>query len=244
MFTGEVARTLTPVQACIAKARLGATTLATRYGLANEGSFGPHPAYPWLTVDDELVALWDTEHAYAVLGRARSFQHMFRVQDGVATPEALTAFCAEVGFPEQGVLVRLADGSVHGKDVTVLDDLWPVFRRAYHEYGACTLETDLRAHRNPLRRHVIAQAGGGLFGAVGQELSGLRLARLGPGTPGSRRPVRRLRHSYRSPLCRRLVVPRLQSPGIRPSPSFFLPCGCRSVPQLQSLKRHATMLSL
>ncbi|BAU99991.1 DUF6671 family protein [Aurantimicrobium minutum] len=56
-FSGEIPRTLSPRDAAIAKARVGAELLGTDYGLASEGSIGAHPHMPWVTSDHELLAL-------------------------------------------------------------------------------------------------------------------------------------------------------------------------------------------
>jgi hypothetical protein len=41
-------------------------------GLASEGSFGPHPAVPWITVDREIVVLVDDRRGLVVVGVASS----------------------------------------------------------------------------------------------------------------------------------------------------------------------------
>ena len=60
-FTGEIPRPGSPRDTAIAKARLAMAATGSSLGLASEGSIGPHPATPLLTVDVELLVLVDDE---------------------------------------------------------------------------------------------------------------------------------------------------------------------------------------
>lgn len=71
-FTGEFPRTSSPLETAIAKARLGMAATGVPLGLASEGSFGPHPAVPWITVDREIVVLVDDRRGLVVAGVASS----------------------------------------------------------------------------------------------------------------------------------------------------------------------------
>ena len=66
-FTGDVPRRLSPRETVIEKAKLGAFTLGLNFGVASEGSIGAHPAFPFATVDHELMAFVDLEHDVAIV---------------------------------------------------------------------------------------------------------------------------------------------------------------------------------
>ena len=55
-FTGEIPRTLSPKQTVIAKAQAGAEMTGCDFAIASEGTIGPHPAFPFVTADHELLA--------------------------------------------------------------------------------------------------------------------------------------------------------------------------------------------
>jgi hypothetical protein len=89
-FTGEVERTATPGEAALRKARLGIAMTGMQLGLASEGSFGPHPALPFLAVDHELVVFIDTicaSRASTVLGRTSAKQRREEGDESKAVPE-------------------------------------------------------------------------------------------------------------------------------------------------------------
>jgi hypothetical protein len=69
-FTGEVRREGTPLDAARRKAALAMAATGLRVGLASEGTFGPHPDTPFLTVDIEIVVLVDRETGLEVVGRS------------------------------------------------------------------------------------------------------------------------------------------------------------------------------
>ncbi|MFM7677509.1 MAG: DUF6671 family protein [Roseiflexaceae bacterium] len=159
-FTGEIPRPDTQYQTAVAKARAGMAHGGYQLGIASEGSFFPHPAIPWLTVNHELVVLVDDIHGWVLEGWATA-RETTAARQQVRTLADVHEFVRRVGFPEQGIVVRYqADGvaRVH-KDADTLEALCAVVDRAYHaDTGDVWLETDLRAHRNPKRRVVIRQA--------------------------------------------------------------------------------------
>jgi len=56
-FTGDVPRSASPTDTAIAKALAGAQHGGFEFGLASEGTIGPHPAFPFATSDAEVIAL-------------------------------------------------------------------------------------------------------------------------------------------------------------------------------------------
>lgn len=58
-FSGEVPRHGTMIEAAVAKARLGMERALLPFGMASEGSFGPHPFFPIIPAGFELLAFVD-----------------------------------------------------------------------------------------------------------------------------------------------------------------------------------------
>jgi len=178
-FTGEVARTGTAAETVLAKATAAAQESGLGLGLASEGSFGPHPAIPFLTLDIELVAFLDTATGLRVLGGASSTRATW-LQRCAGPGDDLTDWLDRVGFPQQGLVISPegADGPVV-KGVTSPDGLALALARAATQSstGRAQISTDLRAMHNPDRQLVITAAAADLAD---------RLARACPGcgSPG------------------------------------------------------------
>ncbi|MDO8105768.1 hypothetical protein Q6348_00985 [Isoptericola sp. b441] len=160
-FTGEVPRTGSPVEVAERKARAAMAATGRDAGLASEGSFGPHPGVPVLTADLEIVVLVDDLLGVVVAEQALSVDTAATSRT-VAPGEDLSELCAAVGFPDQALICRPADGSPDGiaTGLTRLPDLDRAVRDAARASadGLARVETDLRAHLCPTRRRVIAEA--------------------------------------------------------------------------------------
>ncbi len=159
-FTGDRARSGSATETAEAKARAALTCLGIPLGLASEGTFGPHPASPFLPIDVELIAFVDTDRDLVVLGRAHSTKVTWHTRTAIPG-EDLTGFLTTVGFPEQGLVVHPTGQPEHAvKGITDLATLYAAIASAYqHDDGnPVVLATDLRAHHNPHRRIVIRDA--------------------------------------------------------------------------------------
>ena len=180
-FTGEVPRQGSPTEVVLQKARMGMYLSKLSLGLANEGSFGPHPEMPMLIADTELLLFVDDERNIQV-------QEVLVSEDVVAgqctacSIDELTQFLVRTQFPSHGLIVRpqgivlsehivkgITDSEVLKQAITHCVSLSP--ERLAH------IETDLRAHMNPTRQRVIARLA---------ERLARRLTQLCPscGTPG------------------------------------------------------------
>ncbi len=120
-FTREIPRAGDQIEAARAKARAALDVTGASLALASEGSFGPHPAIPWIPANREIVLLLD---AHALVARAGTDEHAPLLARGIGHLEALREHVSAG--------LRVASG---------------VF-----------LEVDLRAHLNPTRMAVNAEA--------------------------------------------------------------------------------------
>ncbi|HET6431772.1 DUF6671 family protein [Dyella sp.] len=163
-FSRDVARTGTPLETARAKIAAGFERVAeARLGLASEGSFGPHPVVPFLAWGSERVVLVDRASGLELVGQHEApARHVVHAQ--VHHVEDARAFAARVGFPRQGVIVMgVADGQPSpavalAKDAHDDESLLAAVRRALAVSGVASLETDMRAHRNPHRMRCIRRA--------------------------------------------------------------------------------------
>jgi hypothetical protein len=164
-FSRDVARTGTPLDTARAKIRAGFELMPqSRLGLASEGSFGPHPQVPFVSWGSELVVLVDRATGREMVGRheapARHFVHA-----QVDSVDAALAFAARVGFPRQGMIVMGVENGQPSPAVALAKDAYDretlvnAVRRALAAgSGTASLETDMRAHRNPQRLRCIRRA--------------------------------------------------------------------------------------
>ncbi|MFC0004868.1 DUF6671 family protein [Micromonospora siamensis] len=169
-FTGEVPRPGPADEVVVTKARLGMAATGCPVGVASEGSFGPHPALPWCTLQVEHVALVDDRIGLVLVERATSTasNHGELVTDG-ADRGALLRFAREVGLPGHAVTVRPAAppaGVAYPlvKGIVRVPALLAAVAGAVGASadGRARVAADLRAHHNPRRMAVIAQAAGRL----------------------------------------------------------------------------------
>lgn len=181
-FTGEVARVGTPLEVARRKARLGMTATALPLGLANEGSFGPHPALPFMPADRELLLFVDDERHMEVAEETLSVDTNFAHTTVAAAAELEAEFLQRARFPSHGLIARPHAGSTCApliKGITTPAALRDAVARCAQASadGMAHLETDMRAHMNPTRQAVLA----GLAERLARRLATRCAACGGPG---------------------------------------------------------------
>lgn len=150
-FTGEVPRPAPMRETARLKARMGMAAAGLPLGLASEGSFGPHPAIPFLAAAHEMMLFIDGESGLEIAEEQLSPDTNFAALD--VTPEAdLKSFLAQAGFPSHALILRSGGETV--KAITSRQRLEALLRRAD---GPVRLETDMRAHLNPTRMAAIGR---------------------------------------------------------------------------------------
>lgn len=180
-FTRDIPRAGSQREAARRKAELALAHSDADFGLGSEGAF---PADPWLGLSAwniELLLLIDREgrewHGLAESGEATAAQRWCK-----SWPEVET-FAAKVGFPAQALVLADAEPgpkrrpAVFEKAITDAERLRTLAAAVLAAQGRVWIETEQRAHLNPLRQRVIASAAADLAG---------RLASLCPacGAPG------------------------------------------------------------
>jgi len=114
-FTGEVPRPGTMRDAARMKARLGMKASGLPFGIASEGSFGPHPVMPFLALAREVMIFIDDMHGIEVVEEMASEATNFAALD--LGPEAdVDGFLRHIGFPRHAVVLRCRKAVIKGID--------------------------------------------------------------------------------------------------------------------------------
>ena len=156
-FTGEIPRQDTPFQTCLKKASLAAHASKDGLGLANEGSFGPHPMFPVLPSDHEIMVLVDLNQKTVISEQHLSFNtNHHHIVANKAT--CLQQFLIQAKFPEHALCIQdnvslqvLEKGIQSDR---VLNDLLII---GFEKYTDLLITTDMRAMYNPTRMTVIEE---------------------------------------------------------------------------------------
>jgi hypothetical protein len=192
-FTRDVKRPDDQLATARLKAQAVLSLTGSDLAIASEGSFGPHPDIPFVPCDREIVLLLDQKYSLEIVGQAASTQTNYRSQT-VRSVEEACAFAGEVGFPAHGLVVMpTAVGAwpeTITKGLTSQASLTTAVESALatSATGTAHIETDMRAHFNPSRMRVIAEATEHLIEAIGQRCPschcpGFSIARRHPGLP-------------------------------------------------------------
>ncbi len=162
-FSGEINRNGSPLETAIKKARLGIEASGIPIGIASEGSFGPHPQLPFVNSDLEILVLVDTERDIVieeyVVSASTNLGNI-----AVATMSEAEAFLATCNFGSHAMVVRpnssLCPDTIK-KGILDRETLAIAVQNcaAQSADGLACIETDMRAHLNPTRQGVIAEAG-------------------------------------------------------------------------------------
>lgn len=162
-FTREIKRSGDQLEAARRKARSALEQTGMDLAIASEGSFAPHPAFPMLPCNRELVILIDSLNDLEVIGEAISTDTNFNHRS-VSSVEEAHEFAIKTGFPDHKLVVMVYKDSIdHSeivKGIVDFDQLRETVSIALSrsQTGSIHIETDMRAMHNPTRMKAIAQA--------------------------------------------------------------------------------------
>ncbi len=164
-FTRDIKRPGDQLETARKKAFAALEKTGADIAIASEGSFSPHPSFPFVSSNVELVLLVDKEGKTEVRGHTRTSNtnHNHRK---VSNIEEVLSFAKQIGFPEHGIIVRKNETSKKiYKDIRDWEELEDVAKKLFSGFFTKTifLETDMRAHRNPTRMKVIEEAASDLI---------------------------------------------------------------------------------
>jgi hypothetical protein len=162
-FSGEVLRQGSALDCARQKCEWSLNNLNSKfeYGLSSEGSFGPHPYFPFIPCDSEILYFIDLK---------RNFQlHMSHISEKtnyfmkvVTTYDEILAIANKVLFPSHALILKPNQPNSRNPIFKGLDteaSLQEAFNEClkYTQDGKVWLETDMRAHVNPSRMAVIQE---------------------------------------------------------------------------------------
>ena len=160
-FSGEIERNGDSVHCAKTKALLGINSTKADYGLSSEGSFGPHPYFPFIGYNNEILYFIDRPrdfHLYVSHGSEKTNYNM----QSISSMEQLQIFCKKALFPSHALIIRPENKDNKNyifKGIQTQDMLEEAFKDASKRsaYGNIWVETDMRANMNPSRMKVIEE---------------------------------------------------------------------------------------
>tara|TARA_R110000868_G_scaffold168175_8_gene402766 strand:+ start:631 stop:1464 length:834 start_codon:yes stop_codon:yes gene_type:complete len=154
-FTGEVERSDTPYNTVINKAKAALRECDFHFAVANEGSFGPHPAIFLMPADIELISFVDNVNNITVV-ESGVFPETNYAHLDIRKNDDYSAFLSNVKFGTHGLIIRTVnDKMIVAKGVLGMQDLKRYLSQAFMKDDQVRLETDMRAMMNPTRMGVI-----------------------------------------------------------------------------------------
>ncbi len=162
-FTGEIKRVGSVESTLRRKVRLAINETNHRFALASEGSFGPHPSFPFVYANQESLLFFDSDTG------VEFFEHYLCTRTSYAYKEInniedISDFLNSMSIASQAVILRPKEISGIGADKVFKglchhDQVYSAYRQLSEvtSIGPIVIETDNRAHVNEFRRSVIAK---------------------------------------------------------------------------------------
>jgi len=160
-FSGEIKREESPEITAWKKIQL-ASNDSSDIIIASEGSFFPHPNIPFVTLNHEFILLYDKKNNVLIDGQHYTTDCIY-FQKEFTNEEDAIKFCVENSFPQYGVVLKTTNEyhkTLTFKDPKSLFSLSAAFKLLQNNSanGIITVESDMRAHKNPKRMQSIEKA--------------------------------------------------------------------------------------
>lgn len=164
-FSGEVERKGSALECARAKCELAFNNLGEKvnFVIASEGSFGPHPMFPFMPCDHEILYMIDRIHDFHLHISHFSEKTNYRMQS-IDSLDALREFALKALFPSHELILRpndkVSSKSIY-KGICTHEHLETAFLECKKSSSDAKVwvETDMRAHFNPTRMSVIGELG-------------------------------------------------------------------------------------
>lgn len=169
-FSGEVPRLLTPRDAAIEKARAGALHAGLDFGLASEGTIGPHPQIPFINSDFEIMAFVDLKNDFAVVETLMSPEiHAYSAT--VNSDRDIEDLIAKLDLPAHAANLIISSNNERRFEKGIHEPR--EFRRlvadALEQSATVEVENDFRAMSSPSRQANIAALAEKLAARLGSQ---------------------------------------------------------------------------
>jgi len=148
-FTGEIPRLKSVEDTLFEKCTLGSSNIINPLWISTEGSFGPHPIFPWVSQHQESFLLLDRTSNSKFFFNYTSTKTNFLVAS-LQTEQQLVEFCHRIKFPSHGLILKKTVNA----EVEIVKDIfdWKTLISVYKTLGDnVTVESDMRAMNNPTR---------------------------------------------------------------------------------------------
>ena len=158
-FCGEKLREQDPLSTLRAKCDQGRIHSRRDLVIANEGSFGGHPSFPFAQADDEIVMLKDYKNNLEIVARELSLSTNLNASK-IEDEQQLLAFAKKIQFPAHAIILKYTkdNARIIYKGIQNKILLTQKFRQLKAKYGYAFAKTDMRARYNPTRMAVIEKA--------------------------------------------------------------------------------------
>jgi hypothetical protein len=189
-FSGEIARTLSPLEAVRQKCLWALENSSVRMAIATEGSFGPHPYLLGLPLHVELVMLRDSHTQKEWVEHLQTIETNFHADTLLAVND-LVNFAERINFGINGILLSAhKTGPTFLKDAKTMTELIHQFNEIKKEHKSVYAQTDMRAHRNEKRMEKIQLLANRLNTRLGTPCpschnAGFKMTRITKGAPCS-----------------------------------------------------------
>jgi hypothetical protein len=157
----------------------------TRIAIANEGTFSTLDLRPRTVVNREVVVFIDRDLDLEVVGEDRASTYANAERHLAHSVTSVLSFARSVGFPSQGLVLR----SISTAEAAIVADfptelaLGEAASKLLALGEPIMVQTDLRAHKNPLRREAIVRACVDLVRRLLTSCPACRLPGFGPQWP-------------------------------------------------------------
>lgn len=155
-FTGTIKRIEDALTTARKKVEFAHSKFGHTWVLSSEGSFFPHPEIPFATVNLEIIfgTHFETNQSFWVSHASLetcSFRKKF------SSPSELNSLLKSIDFPNQGIWIYQNHRVL--AEISTWEEIDRFFSENWDEHALWEIESDQRAHRNPLRRKVILETG-------------------------------------------------------------------------------------
>ena len=177
-FSPEKPRHLTLKETLKAKANLLPAGKG-RLAITSEGTFGPHPDFPFFNVDHEILLFQDRELNIELY--IEEISPETNLGEKVLTPqENPDIFLNSVRFPTHGVIVFNRSLNILKKGINNYSSLKKAIEQCWQTGEDAIIQTDMRAHVNPTRMKIIEKAARKLFSRLASVCPSCKTPGFGP----------------------------------------------------------------
>lgn len=158
-FSGEIERQKSPRETVIDKAIAGAKAIGADFGIASEGTIGPHPQIPFINADQELMAFVSISRGIQIVEAYTSTEivaHTQTITDETNLEESLSKF----DLPQHSVNIVI-EGEAHKEVIKGLSDRGEILgileKARVNPANTVKVESDFRAMSSPSRQANISR---------------------------------------------------------------------------------------